>query len=281
MSDYTKTFLISFITSAATAVVVYVLMSRFDPRWRLPGPPPAPTPAGAVAAAPVDETTGLPVAAPSASATPALGPGERPVDVPRLQGQPIGEVKKMLSERGLLLVLEEAIASPDVPANHVIEQRPLGGSSVRRGSEVHVVLSKGALPVEVPDVSGVDVEQARARLAAVGLTIGTVTVQASDSPRGEIIATQPLAGQQAAPRTAVNVVVAEGPKLVEVPRVVRRGVGAARRAIEGAGLVPGKIVWTYNLDFEPGVVVRQQPNGGEMAPSGSEVRLWGSEPEEE
>ena len=303
MSDLTKTFVVSVVTAAATSVVVYVLMARFDPRFA--GRSPAPVPAG-VASAPVAAPAapglvGAPVAAaaqPAAAAAPAAAPTAAPtaapaaapaagtpdpvkkrVEVPRLEGQPVDQAKAILLERGLLVVLVEARNDDEVPADHVISQTPLSGSIVSRGAEVSVIISKGPLPVEVPDVTGLGVEPAEAMLREAGLRLGRTETRRSEAPKGEIIEMSPMAGQQAARLSVVSIVVSDGPALKEVPKVVRRGVSTARRAIEEAGFVPGRIVWTYDLDFEPGVIVRQEPKGGDMAPKGSEVKLWGSEPE--
>jgi len=161
----------------------------------------------------------------------------------------------------------------------VISQTPLAGSVVGPGTEVTVVVSRGPLPVEVPDVTGLEMDRARSVLADAGLELGTVQRRVAEAPSGEIVETRPLAGERVARDTRVAIVVSDGPKLATVPKVTRRSIASARRELEDAGFVPGRLVWTYDLDFEPGVVVRQEPKGGDQAPVGSEVRLWGSEPE--
>lgn len=296
MSVLTKSFVVSLLTAAATSVVVYVLMARFDPRFA-PRPtatatavPPAARGSaagvGPGASPPPGERAAPPagVGDPAASPVPAPATGrpaavKKRVDVPRLVGQPIDQAKSILLERGLLVVLSKAQHDDEVPADHVLKQTPLPGSVVSRGTEVSVIVSRGPLPVEVPDVTGMDVDRGREALSADGLRMGKVERKRSEAPKGEIIAMEPIAGERVGRGSTVAVVVSEGPKLHEVPRVIRRTIGSARRTLESAGFVPGRIVWTYDLDYEPGIIVRQDPKGGEMAPAGSEIRLWGSEPE--
>jgi serine/threonine-protein kinase len=290
MSVLTKAFLVSLVTSAATAVVVYVLMARFDPRFApapqdavlgaptgmVVGPPSASLPVGAAALADAPlGPSGPPAAAPG---VPAAAPAAA-TEVPRLVGQPVEEAKKILLERRLLVVLAEARNDDAVPAEHVISQTPLAGSIVVPGTEVSVIVSRGPLPVEVPDVTGLGVERATDMLGEAGLSLGSVQRRNAEAPAGEIVEMRPLAGERVARGTRVAIVVSDGPRMVVVPKVTRRGIASARRELEAAGFVPGRIVWTYDLDFEPGVVVRQEPKGGDQAPTGSEVRLWGSEPE--
>ena len=276
MSDFTRCFFISFITAAATSIVVYVVMSRLEEnRFAPPAPGAAVAPQTSAARAPVPPA---PPATVPAAVTLAAAP--RSAEVPRLVGVATDDAKQILKERGLLLVMEAQRPDEAVPAGHVLSQSPLPGSELKLGGAVRVTLSTGAPPVELPNVEGMALETARAQLEGAGLSIGPVTARPDDRPQGQVLATRPAAGREVARGTSVELVVSGGPVEVEVPRVTRRTIGVARRVLRDAGLEPSNITWTYNQDYEPGIIVRQKPKAGATVPKGSTIRLWGSEPDE-
>jgi len=313
MSDYAKTFLISFFTSLATAVIVYVFMSALENRVRrasqqppaepavvatpapdapavavvapaapavaVPAAPAVAVPAAPAVAAPAAPAVAVPAApAVAAPAAPAVAPVATPVLLPDLTGKSIAAARDLLAERGLRLVLETAAHDSRVPADHVLQHEPLGGSEVLPGTEVRVVLSRGPA-LAVPQVVGMKLAEARTRLREVGFRVGEETQIEATAPADVVIAQTPTAGTEAASGASVALTVSRGPALAVVPNVRKRRVGVARKTLEDAGFVPGALTWTHNQDYEPGVIVRQQPAGGTRAPRGSEVRLWGSEPE--
>ena len=66
--------------------------------------------------------------------------------------------------------------------------------------------------VTVPDVVGLTEAQATTNITSAGLVIGTVTQANSDTvPAGSVISQDPTAGTQAAPGTAVDLVISLGP----------------------------------------------------------------------
>src|ERR1700761_8644047 len=63
------------------------------------------------------------------------------VDVPSLQGLTAEQARGLLEPRGLLLILDEERASEEhLPAGTLMDQRPLAGSRMRRGEDVHAAL---------------------------------------------------------------------------------------------------------------------------------------------
>jgi serine/threonine-protein kinase len=77
-----------------------------------------------------------------------------------------------------------------IPSGNVISLNPPPGTQVPRGSTVQIVVSKGPDTVPVPSLVGQTLDQAKASLAAVGLTVGGVAgpldkvVAASSPPPG-------------------------------------------------------------------------------------------------
>src|SRR5256885_16342053 len=79
-------------------------------------------------------------------------------------------------------------------------------------------------------------QQARISIENTGLTMGNVTEQLADQPRGLVIATSPPAGAQIQLPGSVDIVISKGPATVGMPDLFGRSVGAARAMVEQIGL---------------------------------------------
>ncbi len=104
-------------------------------------------------------------------------------------------------------VTEEA---SDQPAQTVLRTNPRAGTAVWRGSAVDLVVAKPR-QVPVPDVVGYDRATAEQMLAADGLTVGSVTEEESDQCAQTVLRTDPAAGTEVRPGSAVDLVLAKPP----------------------------------------------------------------------
>ncbi|MEU0740392.1 Stk1 family PASTA domain-containing Ser/Thr kinase [Streptomyces sp. NPDC006134] len=95
----------------------------------------------------------------------------RPVEVPDVTGEDLDDAKTALEEAGLKV----RIATDQVTSEHdkgqVARQSPGEGRRVAAGDTVTLTLSKGPEMVEVPDVVGDGVDDARRKLEAAGFEV--------------------------------------------------------------------------------------------------------------
>lgn len=135
------------------------------------------------------------------------GPAVELKDVPDLEGLTLASARSRLRELGLRSTVTEVRSSQ--PAGTVVGQSPGPGTEVRAGSTVLVRVSSGPTTVTVPDVTGLDVASARARLRAVGLTVETVDEPTTDPGEdGLVLAQDPAAGTDAEDGTTVVLTIA-------------------------------------------------------------------------
>ena len=127
--------------------------------------------------------------------------------------------------------------------------------------------------VEIPDLRGSTVEDARAELEA--LDLGTTTENVTDAaiPVGLVAGTDPAAGTDVERGTEVTILVSAGPASVDVPRVIDLPEVEARAEIEAAGLEVGDIDTEASTTVPPGTVISQSPQPGERVARGTEVDL--------
>lgn len=161
--------------------------------------------------------------------------------------------------------------SEEVPEGVVMASDPKPGTTLRPGSVVDLVVSKGRKPIRVGDWTGKDAGTARERMEARGLVVEVVDEQHSDDvDAGDVISQDPV-GATLHRGDVVELVVSLGPELVEVPDVKAAGVAAARAELEALGFeVETREALGY---LGLGYVFAQDPAAGERIPRGSTITL--------
>jgi serine/threonine protein kinase len=131
--------------------------------------------------------------------------------VPHLRGLPRAGVQA----RAKRLHVQVAFASrhsESAVAGIAIAQAPAPGASVSEGSTVHVTLSAGPPPVDVPGVVGQPASSAGSSLAKAGLRYSTTSVPAPGSKPGIVTRQSPRPGTSAPHGSTVALSVAETPR---------------------------------------------------------------------
>jgi len=99
-----------------------------------------------------------------------LSKGREPRTVPTLTGKGASAAKSLIEALGLVASPTEAY-SDTVPEGQVISQQTREGSTVYRGDSVSYTVSKGPEMVTVPDVVGLQRQEARNKLEGAGFTV--------------------------------------------------------------------------------------------------------------
>ncbi|MCR4399997.1 MAG: protein kinase, partial [Syntrophomonadaceae bacterium] len=98
----------------------------------------------------------------------------REVVVPLVEGLSASEAYQRLQEAGLTMTKAGEDFSAEVEKGSIISQDPPAQSRVKEGREVKVVVSKGKNMVDVPDLVGETLDDARLLLGNAGLEVGDV-----------------------------------------------------------------------------------------------------------
>ncbi|MEU2026029.1 Stk1 family PASTA domain-containing Ser/Thr kinase [Streptomyces sp. NPDC016469] len=193
--------------------------------------------------------------------------------VPSLLGQTEKTAEKRLSDAGLELKGVKRAFSDTVDRGKVISSDPKSGARIRGNGSVSLVVSRGPEIVDVPDVVGVRLADAKRQLKEAGLLPGMVTKDFSeDVAAGEVVRTDPEAGTGRHPDSAVAIVVSKGSP-VEVPDVTGLSVKDATDTLADEGLKakvkPGRV----HSPEDEGDVTVQSPEEGAEAAEGDTVTL--------
>lgn len=137
---------------------------------------------------------------------------------------------------------------------------------------VAMALGNNGETTTVPNVTNKPIAEARAELEKAGFTIGTETeVYSSEVEAGNVVSTNPAAGEQAATGSSINVSVSKGTEEVEVPDLRGKTADEAQKALASYGLVGEEGDKVYSDDYDEGEVAEQDTKAGTTANKGDTV----------
>jgi eukaryotic-like serine/threonine-protein kinase len=187
------------------------------------------------------------------------------VRVPDLTGRDLVTALETLYEQGLQLKIDGREPSSEYPRDTVVSQVPSGGSGLKKGRQVRVVVSQGPSELIAPNVTGENFRKADIRLRQAGYLPGEASRVFSDVVERDVVMAQdPAAGSPIAKDGAVGLLVSAGtkPERLIMPRLVGRKAEEALRIVERLGLqhrVATKSTGTAAGGRTSGVVVSQKP----------------------
>ncbi|MGW0605674.1 Stk1 family PASTA domain-containing Ser/Thr kinase [Streptomyces sp. NPDC002640] len=200
-----------------------------------------------------------------------ISSGPEVVKIPSVEGRPLNQAREALEDQGLKPGMVTRAFSESVPQGSVIGTDPAAGTERRAGTAVALVVSKGA-PVDVPDVTGTELDEARAELQAAGLKVRIDPQEIhSQHERGQVAQQSPRPGERAGEGDTITLTLSKGPEMIEVPDVTGRSVDEATATLEAAG---------FEVDEDRGLlgifrdtVKSQSPSAGDKAPKGSTITI--------
>ncbi len=191
------------------------------------------------------------------------------VRVPNLIGLTQAQAEDAVLDAGLIVGDVSYEPNEDAKEDEVISQQPDRDSFAAPDSEVDFVVSSGKPMVAVPSVVGQQREAARGALTGANLRV-KMQQEESDEPQGQVLRTEPAAGQEVPEGTVVTVFFSDGPE--NVPDVVGMTQGEATRALRDAGFEV-QVTSTTDTTEEKGTVVQQNPASGNPAAKGTSVLI--------
>jgi beta-lactam-binding protein with PASTA domain/predicted Ser/Thr protein kinase len=198
--------------------------------------------------------------------------GRGDATVPGVLGQKQSDAVKAMKDAGFKTDVRKE-NSDTVPKGRVISTSPPENSQLEKGKTVVLVVSSGPEQVTVPNVVGRNEDDARTTLEQAGLRVDVTEQESSDEDPGTVLQQTPAGGGKVDKDSTVKLVVAKAPPEVDVPDVVDQKKADAETALKDAGFkVRSREEPVDTLD-QDGVVVDQDPAGGEKLKKGSRVTI--------
>lgn len=128
----------------------------------------------------------------------------------------------------------------------------------------------------VPDLIGVELSEARARLADRGLVASESGPGQFDDevPVGHVLRQEPSPASVAKRRGVVRLIVSRGPQQVTVPDLTGRELHAAQMTLAAEGLAVGRVARVFASRGRAGEIVAQDPAAGSLTGRGQSIDLF-------
>jgi serine/threonine-protein kinase len=200
----------------------------------------------------------------------SVGPGAL-VAIPNLSDKTMALATTEIEAITKSVVVREEFSS-DFAKGQVIGTEPVAGVLVPRGTEIVLLVSKGKELVQVPEVIGVDLVTATAKIVGARLTVGKVSQWFnSEYPIGFVYANSASDGTKLPVDSGVDLKVSLG----AIPIVSGLQVDIAKAALEAAGLDVRVVENQYSNTVPKGQIISVVPDEAEVG-KGSSIKLIAS-----
>jgi serine/threonine-protein kinase len=196
--------------------------------------------------------------------------GKERFAVPDVTNRTLADAEEALREANLTVDEPTLKHSGTVDEGLVISASPEPGFLLKRDAVVHLTVSRGPVPVRIPDVRGRSEAVAVERLEQLRFTVSTSEEHSDDVARGRVISQSPVDGT-GFKGDEIALVISSGPEQVEVPDVRGQGIEEATATLEAAGFTVEVLEDTPH--FGLGYVTEQDPHEA-TAPVGTRVTLY-------
>ena len=202
----------------------------------------------------------------------ALG-GDKGVAVPNVTKMTQEQAIAELESAGFKVGTINTKYDESVEAGQVISQDPKGGEKREEGTKVNLVISQGTEQVTVPDFYNMTIEQAQAEAKKYNLTlVQGKSENSSDVEADHILSQSPAAGEKVAKGSSITYVMSLGASSVEVPYVTGYSEDSAMSTLKNAGFKVN-VEKQYSETQAAGLVISQNPNGGNKVEDGSTITI--------
>ncbi|WP_111720299.1 Stk1 family PASTA domain-containing Ser/Thr kinase [Homoserinimonas sp. OAct 916] len=193
-------------------------------------------------------------------------------DVPDFSGQTFDAAASTLE--GLKLIPSRVDEeSPTIPSGQVLRSEPPANSTVKVGEVIKLYVSLGTQKVEIPDLIGQSVDDAKKALLDANLTPGTVDMRNSPTVApNKVLGTDPASGQAVDVGTTIKLHASNG--MVKLQDLTGQSMAAATDILDSANLQLTAVPQPDpNCPAEPNTPVSHQSLAPGDVPQGSSVIL--------
>lgn len=199
------------------------------------------------------------------------------LQVPAVIGLDAAEARNLLADFSVVEVDE---ADETAAVGTVVRTDPAAGARIDEGSTVTIYVSTGPAPRVLPELTGLNLDEARAKLEALGLVVELSDPLFDEAiPAGTVLSwTVPespgvTAGSTVLRGTTVRLVTSAGPAPRTVPDLAGLTLVEATATLEGMGLTITQVADEFSPTVPVGQVTRQDPVAGTSLDRGGTVTV--------
>ncbi len=195
--------------------------------------------------------------------------GTKNVEVPDILNMNAEEAQEVLEKAGLEMCITQKEINDKVDENTVLEQSPISGEKIEKGSVINVTVSEKPIEVEIPDVVNFQKDLAVETLQNMGFKVEIVEKETDEFADGSVLS-QNKTGK-ANTGSVIIITVAknnekESDKMVKVPSIVGKTLMQAKDLLKGNFyvMISGE---EYSETVKKGAIISQLPTAN------SEVKI--------
>lgn len=203
--------------------------------------------------------------------------GGKDVKIPNVVGEKAEDAKSKLEALGLKVL--EVTEESDKEKGIVLKVDPNVDATVKSGSEVKLTVSGGESQIKVPNFAGMDLDGVKSTLENLGLKIGDINYEYSDSvPKGQVINQSPNANESVDKDSKVSVTISKGKEIksetINIPDVSGKSVDEAKSILANAGVGVNAVKGdAAKSEGEAGKVYSQSQSGSLTIKQGEKVTI--------
>lgn len=194
------------------------------------------------------------------------------IEVPNLQGKTIVEAEEMLTSLNLNYILSEEF-NAEIKSGQICKQKPPAGSKVKEGRKILLVISKGAEPGKVPDVTKKNLGEATVILRNAQLEVGKVTVKYDKNAAQGIVLEQSVnAGNMVKIGSKIDLVVNISEGQTVIPSLSGMSLEAAKETLDSLGLKLGQVLKADSGE-KAGTIISMEQSSGKVVEKGTAINI--------
>ncbi len=196
--------------------------------------------------------------------------------LPELSGKNIIYVLETLTQMGLNIKLDSTQYDDSVPRYSVISQSPQPGTTMKKGRNVTIYLSKGKKENLIPDLRLVELSQARLVLEKNEFNIRKICYTYSDTTQKDrVIAQYPKPFTTAFKQSSCDLLVSLGNRIHAqlMPNIQNRPIDTVSQIMDSHQLVISQITSRVNSKKNNGIVLNQSPLPGSRVTKDTPISL--------
>jgi serine/threonine-protein kinase len=129
------------------------------------------------------------------------------------------------------------VFNSEIPKGFVISTSPTSGSSVKRDTQVNLIVSKGIEQVALDNYVGKSGEQALNELTEAGFDVESGYAFSETTPELAVVSQNPAGGATANKGAKVSILISKGPRYTFIPKtIITMEANAGKAVLESLGL---------------------------------------------
>ncbi len=198
------------------------------------------------------------------------------IQVPDVIGKSKEEASEILDDNDLVASFEVTRYDEKIPRDHVIFQKPLAGSYVKKNRRISLHISGGNPLKKMPDLFEKSVRDAQITIERLGFEISEIEEVKSELSQNSIVDQYPSAGMNLSKGSKIKLMVSIGPNrgMVRVPDLLGMSLKEATSTLETNSLEIGIITYEASRNLLPNTIISQYPSKNSLIEVGDSIDLF-------